>query len=196
MAAYRHLLFQAPRGRRTYAYVLLNGVFHSGVFTWLGVYFAQRYGLGEIGIGLALLGYGIPGFLFGPVIGRATDRLGRGRLLPIGFAIGGVSAVGLACDVPLGVSVALVTMLSLGYDMTQPLLAGIVTDLGSQRGLAMGLNVFLLFTGFGVGSLIFGVMLTLGFERALGWFGTIVLIAATIAVPLFRDEQVQRRQAS
>ena len=84
---------------------------------------------------------------------------------------------------------------SLGYDMTQQLLAGIVTDLGSQRGLAMGLNVFLLFTGFGVGSLIFGAMLTLGFERALGWFGTIVLIAAAIAVPLFRDEQVPRRQA-
>ncbi len=124
-----------------------------------------------------------------------TIRFGRGRLLPIGFAIGGVSAVGLAFDVPLDVSVVLVTMLSLGYDMTQPLLAGIVTDLGSQRGLAMGLNVFLLFTGFGVGSLIFGAMLTLGFERALGWFGTIVLIAAAIAVPLFRDEQVPRRQA-
>src|SRR5258707_1005826 len=61
---YRGLL-ATTRGQRTYAYVLLNSVFHSGVFTWLGVYLATRYGLGPIGIGLALLGYGIPGFVFG-----------------------------------------------------------------------------------------------------------------------------------
>lgn len=195
-AAYSELLFHSPRGRRTYAYVLLNGIFHSGVFTWLGVYFAARYGLDEIGIGLALVGYGVPGFLFGPLVGRAADRVGRGRLLPIGFAIGGASAAGLAFNVPLALSVVFVTTLSLGYDMTQPLLAGIVTDFGSQRGVAMGLNVFLLFTGFGVGSLMFGAALTLGFGRALAWFGAIVIIAAVIAVPLFRDEQVPLRQLS
>lgn len=39
------------------------------------------------------------------------------------------------------------TVFSLGYDMAQPLLAGIVTTLGRKRiGLAMGLNVFALFT--------------------------------------------------
>ena len=43
--------------------------------TWASI-FVQRYHLGEIGIGLALLGYGIPGLLLGPLIGRAADRLG------------------------------------------------------------------------------------------------------------------------
>jgi len=39
--------------------------------------------------------------------------------------------------------------------MTQPLLAGIVTSLDPKRGAqAMGLNVFTLFTGFGVGSFL------------------------------------------
>ncbi len=56
-------LLKSGRGRRTYGYVLLNAIFHSGVYTWLGLYFARRHGLGEIGIGLALLGYGVPGFL-------------------------------------------------------------------------------------------------------------------------------------
>lgn len=57
-------LLGTPRGQRTYAYVLVNSMFHSGVFTWLGVYLERRYGLGPVGIGLALLGYGIPGLLF------------------------------------------------------------------------------------------------------------------------------------
>jgi predicted MFS family arabinose efflux permease len=74
---YRSLL-GASRGQRTYGYVLVNSMFHSGVFTWLGVYLERRYGLGPTGIGLALLGYGVPGFLFGPLIGRAADRSGSG----------------------------------------------------------------------------------------------------------------------
>src|SRR3546814_12229631 len=80
---YRDLI-GTPRGQRTYGYVFVNSIFHSGVFTWLGVYFEQRYGLGPVGLGVALLGYGIPGFLFGPLIGRAADRRGRASLLPIG----------------------------------------------------------------------------------------------------------------
>src|SRR3546814_18248602 len=61
----------------------------------LGVYFEQRYGLGPVGIGVALLGYGIPGFLFGPLIGRAADRWGRARLLPIGLGLGALGAATL-----------------------------------------------------------------------------------------------------
>ncbi len=167
-AAYGSLL-GSGRGRRTYGYVFVNAVFHSGVFTWLGLYFAQRYGLGEAGIGLALLGYGIPGFLFGPVIGRAADRWGRRWLVPLGLATAAVSSAVLILSLPLGVTTLAVIALSLGYDLTQPLLAGIVTDLGGRRGgQAMGLNVFALFTGFGLGSFLFGDALRLGFFSGTG----------------------------
>ena len=152
-AAYGSLL-RPGRGLRTYAYVLLSAVFHSGVFTWLRLYFARHYGLGEVGIGLALLGYGVPGFLFGPLIGRAADRWGRRWLVPAGLGIAALATGVLRFDVSLVVAALAVTLLSLGYDMTQPLLAGIVTALGGKRGgQAMGLNVFTLFTGFGIGSL-------------------------------------------
>ena len=188
LAGYGTLL-ASGRGRRTYAYVFLNAVFHSGVFTWLGQYFVERYRLGEVGIGLALLGYGVPGFLFGPVIGRAADRLGRRWLLPLGLGTAAVAAAVLVPDVPLVAAALAVTALSLGYDLTQPLLAGIVTDLGGKRGgQAMGLNVFLLFTGFGIGSLLFGEALRLGFGTALVVFGSIQLLAAGLAIPLFRSE--------
>lgn len=188
LAVYRALL-GSDRARRTYGYVFLNAIFHSGVFTWLGLYFSRRYDLGEVGIGLALLGYGIPGFVFGPLIGRAADRWGRQWLIPSGLVIASLAAAALIFDVPLLVAALAVTLLSLGYDMTQPLLAGIVTALGGQRGgQAMGLNVFLLFTGFGLGSLIFGGALRFGFPAVLGVFALVEGIAGIAAIPLFRSE--------
>jgi predicted MFS family arabinose efflux permease len=110
LAAYGSLL-EPGRGLRTYAYVLLNAIFHSGVFTWLGLYFARRYGLGEVGIGLALLGYGVPGFLLGPIIGRAADRWGRRWLVPTGLGIAAVAAGVLMFDVRLVVAALAVTLL-------------------------------------------------------------------------------------
>lgn len=181
-------LLESTRGQRTYAYVFLNAVFHSGVFTWLGVYFSRRYGVGEIGIGLALLGYGVPGFLFGPAIGRMADRLGRHHLIPLGLILAGAAAGALALPIPIVLAPVLVTLLSLGYDLTQPLLAGIVTDLGPKRGQAVGLMAFILFLGFGVGSLIFGAMLTLGIATDLVIFGGCAIAAGVVALSLFRDE--------
>ncbi|MBR1208105.1 MULTISPECIES: MFS transporter [unclassified Bradyrhizobium] len=185
---YRSLL-ATQRGARTYGFVFINSIFHSGVFTWLGLYFEQRYGFGPVGIGLALLGYGVPGFLFGPAIGRLADRYGRARLLPIGLLCGALAAAALIIEAPLLLAVAVVTLLSLGYDMTQPLFAGIVTALGGKRaGQAMGLNVFTLFIGFGLGSLLFGELLRHRFGMALGLFAGVELILALVSLWLFRSE--------
>ncbi|RCS30252.1 MFS transporter [Rhodanobacter denitrificans] len=185
---YRNLL-GTPRGQRTYGYVFVNSIFHSGVFTWLGVYFEQRYGLGPVGIGVALLGYGVPGFLFGPLIGRAADRWGRARLLPIGLGLGALGAAALILNGPLIFAILAVTVLSLGYDMTQPLFAGIVTVLGGKRpGQAMGLNVFALFAGFGLGSLLFGEALRLGFGVALSVFVAVQALATALSIRWFRSE--------
>lgn len=192
LTGYKDLL-STSRGLRTYMYVFVNAIFHSGVFTWLGLYFAQLYGLREVGIGLALLGYGIPGFLLGPAIGHAADRWGRRWLLPTGIAVAALSATALIPERSLLVAVVAVTALSLGYDMTQPLLAGIVTSLNPRRpGQAMGLNVFTLFTGFGIGSLLFGRALQLGFGAALGMFAVVQFAAGIVAVFLFRHEKVRR----
>jgi predicted MFS family arabinose efflux permease len=95
----------------------------------------------------------------------------------------------LLADFPLMLAPVVAMLLSLGYDMTQPLFAGIVTSLGGKRpGQAMGLNVFALFVGFGLGSLIFGEMLRFGFEAALGVFAIVELIAAICSLRLFRSE--------
>ena len=182
-------LLGSPRGRRTYGYVFVNSMFHSGVFTWLGVYFEQREGVGPVGIGLALLGYGVPGFLFGPLIGRGADRWGRARLLPIGLGLSAVAAALLILGFPMILAPVVAMVLSLGYDMTQPLFAGIVTSLGGKRpGQAMSLNVFMLFVGFGLGSLVFGEILRFGFDTALSLFTAVELMLALLSLRFFRSE--------
>jgi predicted MFS family arabinose efflux permease len=183
-------LLGTPRARRTYGYVLVNSMFHSGVFTWLGVYFERRYNIGPAAIGLTLLGYGVPGFLFGPLIGRAADRWGRARLIPIGLGLSALAAVLLILDFPIGVAPVLAMLLSLGYDMTQPLFAGIVTALGGKRGgQAMGLNVFTLFVGFGLGSLVFGALLPFEFGTAFGMFAAVQGLMTIASLWLFRSER-------
>ena len=52
----------------------------------------------------------------------------------------------------------------------------------------MGLNVFTLFIGFGVGSVIFGEVLRFGFGPALGTFAAVELAAALCSLQLFRSE--------
>jgi predicted MFS family arabinose efflux permease len=195
LAGYKALLADA-RGARTYVYVFLNSIFHSGVFTWLGVYLSRRYGLGEVGIGLALLGYGVPGFLLGPAIGSAADRWGRRWLVPSGLALAALAAGALILELPLVAAALAFTVLSLGYDMTQPLFAGIVTSLNPKRaGQAMGLNVFALFTGFGIGSYLFGEALRWGFSSALAGFASVQVAAALAAILFFRSELRRAEQS-
>lgn len=196
LAGFRTILSE-PRAQRTYAFVAINSIFHSGVFTWLGLYFVRRYELDEVGIALAIAGYGVPGFLFGPWIGRAADRWGRRWILPAGLAVGSIGAVGFVPATDLVVANVAVIVLSLGYDLTQPLLAGIVTTIGGPQraGQAMGLNVFILFTGFGLGAYIFSETLTLGFDAALTTFAAAELVLAAAGGWLFRRERPTSRPA-
>lgn len=182
-------LMELGRARRTYAYVLLNATLQSGVFTWLGVYLHQRFGLGEADIGLVLLGYGVPGLLFGPMIGRLADRHGRARIIPVGVALTGLCALSLVLPLMLVVVQGAIVLLSLGFDLTQPLLAGIATDLRGAKGQAVALMAFCLFTGFGLGSLLFQLVLVWGFAAALGVFGSVALMAAAVAFVLFAAER-------
>lgn len=182
-------LFSGRRGKIAYTYVLLNGIFHAGVFTWLGLYFEESFGLSGASIGFAIIGYGFPGFILGPFIGKLVDKKGRNKLLPIGLAISALSAIILSFNIPLYVATIALVLLSLGYDLTQPLLAGIITEIGKERtGQAMSLNVFMLFIGFGLGSYLFGLALQLSLLQALTIFSVVQATLSIMAIALFRGE--------
>jgi predicted MFS family arabinose efflux permease len=182
LTGYRSLL-STSIGRRAYGYVFLNGLFHSGVFTYLGLYFDRVDHLTEPQIGIALLGYGFPGLFLGPAIGHAADRWGRRWIITAGLLLAaGVTAL-LGFHLRVWMAAVVVTILSFGFDMSHPLLAGIISNLDpSRRGQAMGLNAFTLFTGFGLGSLVFAFALRGGFSFAFFSFAGVLAIAG-LAVP-------------
>jgi predicted MFS family arabinose efflux permease len=181
-------LVRTRRGATAYGYIFLNGVFHSGVFSWLGVYFTQRYDLAPREIGFALLGYGIPGFLLGPVIGRAADRVGRRPLILGGLVLAAICAFVLTASLPIIMATCVITLLSLGFDLTHPLFAGIVSSLDPARAAqAMALNTFAIFVGLGLGSLAFGgLYFAFGMTAALTIFGVLQLGLAVASVRLHR----------
>jgi len=116
-------------------------------------------------------------------------------LLPIGLGLSSISAAFLLADLPIVAAALVATALSLGYDMTQPMLAGIVTTLGGKRpGQAMGLNVFTLFVGFGLGSLVFGEILRFGFSSALSVFAALEFAVAGCSILLFRSEMPRNHE--
>jgi predicted MFS family arabinose efflux permease len=196
-AGYRAVLSNF-RGMRTYGYVLWNGVYHSGVYTWLGFYLSQRYEMDTFSIGLNILGYGIPGLIFSPLIGKAVDRWGRRWLIPPGLGMAALAGLTMIPVIPpIAVTMAIL-VLSLGYDLTQPLFVGIVTDLADEDtlGQTMGLKVFVLFTGFGIGSWLFGEVLRWGFAPALVVFGGVQLLSAIAAILLFWNEKPANANSS
>jgi predicted MFS family arabinose efflux permease len=180
-------LLGTRRGGTVYGYVFLNGAFHSGVFSWLGVYFTQRFHLSSHELGYAMLGYGIPGFLLGPVVGRMADHFGRRWLIRGGLTLAGLCALGLTTPVPVLGATFLITGLSLGLDLSHPLFSGIVSALDPVRtAQAMALNTFMIFVGFGVGSVAFGaVYAAVGMTSALLAFGTFQLTLAAASLVLF-----------
>lgn len=140
---------------------------------------------------LSLLGYGTPGFLLGPLLGRLANRHGRARLIPLGVAVAAAAALTLA--IPLIAVVTAVTVLSLGYDLTQPLPGGIVTDLPGNRGKPWGSTCSRCSPASAWAACSFQTALAAGFTAALGIFGAGALTAVALAVPLFSQEQARRR---
>ncbi|WP_316828578.1 MULTISPECIES: MFS transporter [Pedobacter] len=190
-AMYRSLkeILYLPRGWRTYLFVFFNGMFHSGVFAWTGYFFYKNYHLNQKEIGFALLAYGIPGLLFGPLLGKLADKFGRHKIIPIGIFVGALSAIILGMDYSLFISCIAIGTLSLGFDLTQPLYAAIITTLSPKKGAATGLFAFFLFMGYGLGSLVFSLIVNIGLNQTFMLFGAVAAFVAYVATKNFKEEK-------
>jgi predicted MFS family arabinose efflux permease len=185
---YGDVLRQA-RARRVYAFIVLGGLCSSGLASWFGVYVHERFGLGSLAIGGAYLAYGLLGGV-SPFVGALADRVGRGLIIPGGLAAMALGALLVALPGPLTQALVGLGAVSLGLQLTYPLLAGLASELAPRaRGRALGLNTFSMFMGVGSGSLLVGALLPLGYGPA---FRAVALLAgggALAALRLLRRER-------
>ncbi|MGC2401347.1 MAG: MFS transporter, partial [Acidobacteriaceae bacterium] len=185
----------SSRGGAAIAFIFCNGVFHGGVFAWLGLLVATRYHLGDAGIGLMLAGYGLPDLVFGGVIGGWADRYGRRYVVPSGFLWAGSCALLLALPISRLSAALVITALSVGFEATHPLMSSIATSLDPRhRGQITGLATFTKFLGMAAGALIFQHLMGLSFRTALIVFGTMEVVAGIAAIHGFRKEGSRKDQ--
>ena len=185
---YRCIL-DAPRGGRTLACILANSAFHGGIFAWLGVLLSSRYHLGEVGIGLVLIGYGLPDLLLGSVIGSWGDRYGRRVVVPIGFLWASICAFLLVAHTTPSASALFIAALSIGFDATHPLMSSIATSLDPMhRGQITGMATFANFVGMAIGALAFRSLMLPRFGVALACFASFEFVVGLITLYAFRAE--------
>jgi len=187
------IVLKTPRGGRTITFIFCNGAFHGGIFAWLGLLLTRRYHLHDAGIGLALVGYGLPGIFFGTMIGRWGDRYGRRYVVPFGFLWAAGCAFLLLPHSPRFAAALAITALSVGFDATHPLMSSITTSLDPKhRGQIAGLTTFANFLGMGVGALLFQHLITFGFSIALAIFASLQTVLGFAALYGFRGERPSR----
>ncbi len=187
------VVLDTPRGGRTMAFIFCNGAFHGGIFAWLCLLLMSRYHLHDTGIGLALVGYGLPGIFFGTVIGKWGDRYGRSYIVPIGFFWAAGCAFLLILPSSRFVAALVITALSAGFDATHPLMSSITTSLDPKhRGQITGLATFTNFVGMGIGAFCFQQLIAFRFTTALAVFASAQTLLGFAALYGFRGERPGR----
>jgi predicted MFS family arabinose efflux permease len=190
------MVLDAPRGGRTMAFIFCNGAFHGGIFAWLGLLLTSRYHLHDMGVGLALTGYGLPGIFFGTIIGRWGDRYGRRYVVPFGFLWAAGCAFLLLPHSPRLVAAFVIAALSAGFDATHPLMSSITTSLDPKhRGQITGFASFANFLGMGIGALCFQHLIAFGFSTALTIFASAQTLSGLAALYGFRGELPRQVQS-
>ena len=186
---YRCIL-AAARGHKTLAFILANGIFHGGIFAWLGVLLAERFRLGETALCLTFIGYGVPDLILGALIGGWADRYGRRYVVPGGFFWAAACAGLIAVSSTPWMAALFIAALSIGFDATHPLMSSITTSIDPKhRGQVTGMTTFANFLGMAIGALIFGNLLRFGSVPALLYFSGIEAIVGIAALVCFQAEK-------
>ena len=130
-------------------------------------FYAQRFGARDVEIGLLFAAYSLAQLVFAPILGRASDRLGRRPLLLASIA-GSVVAYSLfALAESFGVLLfarALAGVAAANYGIAQAYVADVTTEEDRSRGMGLVGAAFGL--GFIVGPALGGLLAHFG-ERAV-----------------------------
>ncbi|MFC4197092.1 MFS transporter [Pedobacter jamesrossensis] len=171
-------------------FILLNGIFHSGLFILVNALLPARYNLGSMFMGFFLLDFGLPGLILVVILAALSRWPGIIKMEIIGLFILTLSMVVILLDVPIWMTLLALGLLSVGYNITQPLFFGIVGKLGNTRGDQRDIQLGLcaLFIGYGLGPLIFGFLLKYGNLSTVLFLMLLTTLLAIIASRIFEHE--------
>lgn len=172
---------------KVYSYIFMGGFLITGAYSWLGAFLEYKFHLNEFQIGLHLMIVGIASLLGGPIGSALSDKLGRGKFIPLGLSVAALSIGSFTYLNSLDFVIVALAGIGFGRILNQPTLVTILTEnISVCRGTAMAVNSCVLFTGSGIGVATFGILCMLwNFELVFLFYGGILIFIAILAYFLF-----------
>jgi predicted MFS family arabinose efflux permease len=161
---YLNVLFR-DEGRSVFAYIFLVAFIYSGIYSWLGVYFAHKFGMNQWWISLSLTCIGVGGILGELVGGVFADRKGRIMTAACGMFLLFITTIGFAYSTSFFILGLLLFLHGLAWTINHSALSTILTDFPSHnRAEATSLNSALRFISGGIGTAVTGFWVARGFS--------------------------------
>ncbi|AOY15837.1 MFS transporter [Bacillus sp. ABP14] len=155
-----------------------------GMFSYIGVYYGDNFGLsvGEIGIVIFLAGVGsVAGNILG---GKLADKIGKKNVISIASIVTSISVILFSLSIEnLVIAITLHIIWSLFIGFGQASLTALISELKpAVRGTVMALNSSAMYIGMTIASGIASLAISNGFPFSS--LGTICAIASLLVLPI------------
>ncbi len=155
-----------------------------GMFSYIGVYYGNNFGLsvGEIGIVIFLAGVGsVAGNILG---GKLADKIGKKNVISIASIVTSISVILFSLSIEnLVIAITLHIIWSLFIGFGQASLTALISELKPVvRGTVMALNSSAMYIGMTIASGIASLAISNGFPFSS--LGTICAIASLLVLPI------------
>jgi predicted MFS family arabinose efflux permease len=177
---YLRVLFR-DEGRSVFVYIFLVAFIYSGIYSWLGVFFAHKFGLNQWWISVSLTSVGLGGVLGELVGGIFADRKGRILAAACGVFLLFITTVGIVYTSSFLVLGLLLFLHGLAWTINHSALSTMLTDFPShRRAEATSLNSALRFVSGGIGTAVTGFWIARGFNPTFLVYAFLFLMLALL----------------
>lgn len=153
---YRDILGN-PAALTLYAAVAIEGALVFGVFPFIAPLLIAREIGGTTEAGLTIGAFGLGGLAYTVLARQMLARMGQGRMVMLGGAIGGLAFILFALAASFGMAAVAGLLLGMGFYMIHNSIQTRVTEVAPQaRGSAVALHAFCFFGGQALGPVLFG----------------------------------------
>jgi len=192
LAPYLQLLRQGASAR-TYAIILVEGIFLLGSFSYMGATLSERYGMTFLSIGAVMTAFGVAAIIAGRVSNKIAARLGKNKTVVAGLLLMAVADGLVLVGAPsLAVTGVGIFVLGFGFMTAHSTLLTIATEFAQKaRGTAMSLVTFCFMLGGAIGTGAGGrLVAATSYDTLYAVYATGLLLLALAAMPALKAASV------